>query len=152
MDKYDSSADTMEHIAKVVLYGEKFTDTLRQQLEKHDASKLREPEKSAFDQISSALRALSYGTPEYKRSLESQQHAISEHYKNNTHHPEHYKDGVSGMNLFDIIEMLIDWKAASERTKNGDFETSLSKQKKRFDLSPQLVSIFENTAKKMKWL
>ena len=38
----------------------------------------------------------------------------------NRHHPEHFgEDGIRGMNLPDVVEMLCDWKAASERTKDG---------------------------------
>jgi len=53
------------------------------------------------------------------------------------------------MNLFDIVEMFCDWKAASERQHNGNLLTSISKNANRFGLSPQLVNIFENTARIM---
>jgi len=43
--------------------------------------------------------------------------AIEHHYKNNRHHPEHFNNGIDEMNLVDLIELLCDWKAASERNK-----------------------------------
>ena len=42
---------------------------------------------------------------------------IEHHYAVNSHHPEHYEAGIAGMSLFDLIEMLVDWKAASERMR-----------------------------------
>lgn len=74
--------------------------------------------------------------------------ALDHHYANNSHHPQHYENGVDGMDLFDIVEMFFDWKAAGERTKDGDIFKSININKERFGLSEQLVKIFENTARK----
>ena len=63
----------------------------------------------------------------------------------NSHHPEHYESGVDGMNLFDVIEMLLDWKAASERHKDGDIAQSIEKNRVRFKISDQLAEILHNT-------
>ena len=41
--------------------------------------------------------------------------------------------------------MLIDWKAASERHDNGNVLTSIDINKIRFNMSDDLVKIFENT-------
>ena len=38
---------------------------------------------------------------------------------------EIYANGVAGMDILDLVEMLCDWKAASERTKDGDFQKSI---------------------------
>ena len=51
------------------------------------------------------------------------------------------------MNLFDLIEMLVDWKAASERHNNGNIRKSIEINGNRFNMSPQLIRIFENTVK-----
>lgn len=59
---------------------------------------------------------------------------------------------VNGMSLFDILEMLVDWKAASERMKDGgNIWRSIELNEKRFKLSPQLVSILRNTAFELGW-
>jgi hypothetical protein len=59
---------------------------------------------------------------------------------------------VNGMTLFDVIEMLMDWKAATERMKDGgDIYASLEINQKRFAINPQLASILFNTAKAMGW-
>lgn len=59
---------------------------------------------------------------------------------------------VNGMSLFDVLEMLMDWKAATERMKNGgDIHASLTLNTERFKLSPQLASILANTIREMGW-
>jgi Rad3-related DNA helicase len=52
---------------------------------------------------------------------------------------------VSNMNLFDLLEMLIDWYAATKRHNNGDIYRSVEVNRDRFDMSDQLVQIFLNT-------
>lgn len=150
--EYDSTKETLEHINKVISYGRVFAKMLTEQIEKHDASKLREPEKRLFDKIAPRLKEHKYGSPEYEATLKEMQGGLQEHYKNNSHHPEHTKFGIAGMNLFDLIEMLIDWKAATERTKQGNIEESLKKQEMRFDIAPQLMAILRNTLIQMKWI
>lgn len=59
---------------------------------------------------------------------------------------------VNGMSLFDVMEMLMDWKAATERMKNGgDIRRSLEINTDRFKLSPQLAGILRNTIHEMRW-
>lgn len=55
--------------------------------------------------------------------------------------------GICGMTLLDLIEMFCDWKAASERHNDGGIMRSIKVNTDRFQLSPQLVRILENTAK-----
>lgn len=52
---------------------------------------------------------------------------------------------INGMNLFDLIEMFIDWCAACQRHADGDINKSIEINKDRFAMSPQLVQIFKNT-------
>lgn len=51
------------------------------------------------------------------------------------------------MNLLDILEMLCDWKASSERHNDGNINKSIEINANRFNMSPQLVKILENTVK-----
>ena len=87
------------------------------------------------------LKTLEYGSEEYKQSLIELKVAPEHHYSKNPHHPEYYKNGIDGMNLIDICEMLCDWIAAVERDKNGNIKRSMEENKKRFNISDQL----ENT-------
>lgn len=52
---------------------------------------------------------------------------------------------INDMNLLDLLEMMIDWKAASERHNDGNIRKSIEINGKRFEMSPQLIRIFENT-------
>jgi hypothetical protein len=56
------------------------------------------------------------------------------------------------MTLVDVIEMLADWKAATERHEDGDLAKSLEIQRERFGLSDQLVAILRNTAEQFRWI
>jgi len=147
---YDSTADTLLHIKRVSeLLSVGAAELLRRGIQ-HDDSKLKDPEKPLFDKMTPILKTLTYGSPEYHESLKELQVALDHHYANNSHHPQYYPNGINGMNLFDLIEMFFDWKAASERTANGDFEKSIDINTERFKMSPQLSEIFHNTRKYMK--
>jgi len=143
---YDSEADTRKHIMRVsALLSEAAAELLRRG-SVHDQSKLSDPEKEVFDRMTPRLAGLTYGSEEYKQALSELKPALDHHYANNSHHPEHYAEGVNGMDLFDLIEMFFDWKAASERHDDGDIYRSINHNTVRFDLTNQLAEILENTA------
>ena len=147
----DSTEDTLRHIGKVQARLGVVIHELRVRGEQHDASKLVEPEKSGFDVLTFKLANLTYGSDEYKSALIEGMPTIDHHYRVNTHHPEHWPDGVAGMSLLDVVEMLCDWKAASERTKQGSIVASLVHNKERFGLSDQLYAILVNTVRELGW-
>lgn len=99
-----------------------------------------------FDKWTPILKALEYGSEEYKKSLEKLKVALNHHYENNSHHPEYYEDGIDGMDLFDVVEMFFDWCAATKRNKDGNIYKSLDINKDRFKMSDQLYNIMKNTA------
>lgn len=148
---YDSSGDTLQHIIRVnnhiAAFIFRFIDRARQ----HDKSKMQPPEKEIFDEFTPKLNGVEYNSPEYKEFLREMGIALAHHYKHNSHHPEHYPNGVHGMSLLDIVEMFCDWKAATERMKGGSLETSIQKNKIRFNMSEQLAEILENTRKELNW-
>lgn len=142
---YDSTADTYKHIGRVRHYLNKFILELIDRGQYHDASKLEEPEKSGYDAIPTRLAGLTYGSPEYRAGLKENAPTIEHHYAHNSHHPEHYPNGIRGMNLLDVVEMLADWKAASERHNDGNFLASIQHNQERFGYSDDLKCIFINT-------
>lgn len=147
----DSTQDTLDHIGKVQARITEVQAVLDQRAALHDRSKLREPEKSGFDILSGQLSTLVYGSTEYKAALEAGKPTIEHHYAHNSHHPEHWKNGIAGMSLLDVIEMMADWKAASERTRQGSIMQSLAHNKERFGIDDQLSSILENTVRELGW-
>lgn len=142
---YDSTSDTLMHIRRVQGLLGRMARLLMTRGEVHDDSKLGPEEKPLFDEMTPLLKTLVYGTDEYKASLEKLGGALKHHYAINSHHPEHFDNGVAGMDLLDVVEMLCDWKAASERTKDGNFTKSVEVGIERFKIEPQLASILRNT-------
>lgn len=143
---YNCTADTLKHIRRVQRLLGGVARNLMQRGEVHDDSKLGPEEKPLFDEMTPLLKTLTYGSDEYKASLDKLGVALKHHYAVNSHHPEHFADGVAGMSLLDVVEMLCDWKAASERTKDGDFLKSIEIGIERFKIEPQLAAILRNTA------
>lgn len=159
---YDSRPDTWEHINKVQTYIGRAVYNLIIRGLNHDQSKLHPPEVEKFDEMTPILSTLTYGTPEYKESTAKLGVALQHHYAENPHHPEHYSNGVDGMSLLDLIEMLCDWKAASERIKpkveavpgerageTANLIDSLEYNATRHNIDPQLKSILANTIHEM---
>lgn len=148
---YDSRKDTNEHIKNVnALIGEVILE-LANRAKKHDASKLVEPEKGVHDQIVPKLKDLTYGSDDYRASLREMGPALTHHYMVNRHHPEHFVDGIDGMSLLDLMEMLADWKAATLRHNDGSIAKSMEVNKSRFVISEQLCRILLNTVQDMGW-
>jgi hypothetical protein len=147
----DSTADTQEHIRKVQARLLEIISALTIRAAHHDESKLVEPEKSGFDVLSAQLSTLVYGSDEYKAALEAGKPTIAHHYRMNDHHPEHNENGIAGMTLLSICEMLADWRGASERTKQGSIAQSLVHNKERFGIDDQLYSILVNTVEALGW-
>lgn len=64
----------------------------------------------------------------------------------------HLEDkGINGMTLIDLVEMVCDWKAASEE-KEGSFINSIRYNEQRFGMSQQLTDVIINTAEAMEWM
>lgn len=149
---YDSRADTLDHIGKVRARLDEAIGELQDRQRAHDASKLVAPEKSGYDRLAGLLRGGAYGSEAYHAILSEARETIQHHYANNSHHPEHYADGIAGMSLFDLIEMVADWKAASERTPGQEsIAPSLARSVERWGIAPQLAQILANTIKEMGW-
>lgn len=142
---YDSRPDTIKHIRDVQLEVRRVVlDLLRRAFE-HDASKLEEPELSVFNEYTPKLRDSTYGSDEYKRFLKGMGEGLEHHYACNSHHPEHYEDGIRGMSLLDLIEMICDWQAATRRHADGDIFRSIEQNQERFGYSDELKAILLNT-------
>ena len=110
----------------------------------HDNSKFRPEEARGFIKIIDNQKE----GKEYFDVLSLIAKEVNNHYKNNRHHPQHYKNGIDDMGLIDIIEMLCDWKASNQQRHNfGTIELSIGINKNRFNISDQLTKILLNTTK-----
>lgn len=138
-------SETLKHVNEVRSNIWKLIKQLDERAQVHDASKFQEPERSVFAQNTPKLARTEYGTDAYKELLEEVKPAIDHHYAKNTHHPEHWPNGIEDMDLLDMVEMLSDWAAATKRNKNGNIHKSIELNQERFKITPQLSKIFTNT-------
>lgn len=136
-----------KHITRVQYYLCQFKQVLTLRGQVHDRSKLRESELSYFEKYAPKLKGCTYGSDEYKQFLKEMRPALDMHYKRNRHHPEHFDNGVAGMNLIDLCEMFCDWIAAGEQHEDGgNIYRSIEINQKRFGYSDEVKSILLNTA------
>lgn len=148
---YDSRPDTEAHIARVRQLMANVWGNIYDRADRHDASKLQPPEKAMYDEWKPRLRMLAEDGPEIVAARAAMGEALRHHYAHNSHHPEHYPDGIAGMSLLDVIEMLCDWHAAVSE-KGLDFGRSLEINRERFGISDQLYRILVNTARELGWV
>jgi hypothetical protein len=151
--RYDSRPETLTHSLRV---GQYMTEAIKELAERcvvHDLSKTLPPEVEYFDRMTPKLATLEYGSDEYRQSLADLAPALKHHYEHNRHHPEHHPRGVNSMTLVDLIEMLSDWQASTERMGGtGDLRRSIVINTGRFGLQPQLVDILLATAEHFGWI
>lgn len=145
-EELETNAETQKHIENARKYLHRIIVALLERGEKHDKSKLENPELEGFTKFTSKLANTTYGSDEYKHYIEDMMPFLNHHYGYNRHHPEHFPEGIDGMNLVDLVEMFCDWKAATLRHNDGNLLLSIETNIKRFHISPQLASIFKNTA------
>ena len=147
MEVYDSTKATNEHKARVASLIDKCIAVLEKKKTHHDLDKINNKvEKKLFDEYTPKLKDSTYGSKEYNQFLKELKPALDIHYNENRHHPEHFVNGIDDMNLLDLIEMICDWKASSERHGNGNIFKSIEINQERFWYSDQLKNILKNTA------
>ena len=152
MTGYDSRPDTHEHIGAVRGLLLDACIELLGRSHRHDRSKLVEPELSIFNEFTPKLRDSTYGSDEYKQFLVQMGEGLKHHYAHNAHHPEHWKDGIHGMTLVDLLEMLVDWKAATMRHADGDLDRSITINRERFGYGDEIEGLLRLTARHFGWL
>lgn len=141
----DSKIETLKHILRVRNLANMLVTQFLAQIELHDLSKLESPEAEGFALITEKLKHVKFGSPEYKEGMKEAEEAIAHHHCNNSHHPEYHPRGVNDMTILDVLEMFCDWKAASERNKNGSLENSIHYCCSKYKINPQLEEIFLNS-------
>lgn len=140
------TTDLSNHIDAVSSKMKKIADELVVRGPYHDSSKYYEPESTIYSRVSPKLKKTTYGSTEYNKIVDTElRPGLDHHYKSNRHHPEHFDNGVSDMDLVDIIEMVCDWKSANERDDTGDWDKALDHNLAKHVKSDELRSIIKNT-------
>lgn len=110
----------------------------------HDNSKFEPEEFELYNKLFPELQKHAYGSPELKAVYQQLGPALDHHLQVNRHHPEYHENGINGMNLLDVLEMVCDWMAASKRSQTG-IDKGLEINKERYGISDQLFEIIKNT-------
>lgn len=140
----DFLIDLVDHKRRVGLYLQKVADALFGRAAVHDNSKFLPEEYEPYEEAFPGLQKYAYGTPEFKAELVKIKPAIKHHTSHNDHHPEYFKSGIDGMNLIQLIEMVCDWIAASERSQ-ANIHKGLLINKERFGIDDQLFGVIQRT-------
>jgi hypothetical protein len=145
---YKARYETFEHIELVMRNLAAIQHHISQRMFTHDRSKLLPPEVEMFEKYTHRLRGLTYGSPEYEECRQAMmKEALPLHYTENKHHPEHYENGIEGMDMVSLIEMFCDWYAACKRHADGNIYRSIEINERRFGICPQLISIMKNSVR-----
>ena len=147
LEQKSTNYDTYKHIHRITQLLHKMAKLLLDRAIEHDQCKLSSPEVEIFSEFTDKLANSTYGSEEYENFRKQLGPALEHHYANSRHHPEHFANGVNDMDLIDILEMLCDWKASSERHNNGNINKSIEINAKRFNIDMQLTRILSNTIK-----
>lgn len=149
---YDSTEDTLAHIRAVQFNLEAVIADLLNRARTHDQSKLSKLEKLVFDKFTPKLRYMTYGSDEYNHTLKEMGKGLKHHYNMNDHHPEHIDGTIGWMAMPQMLEMLADWKAATERHNDGDLRSSIMQNAERFGYGPEMRDLLIRTAAYYGWL
>lgn len=117
---------------------------LLERADSHDDSKLKNPEIRWLIEMDKEPR-YDYGSPEYLDKKKRYEKFFNHHYANNRHHPEHFTNGVDGMNLTDLCEYLIDITSYHSEMHPEQVIKTVNSQAERFGLDEQLIQILKNT-------
>ena len=139
--------DDDSFVTQEMMY-KKYINELLDRKANHDKTKLEYPEKQEFDKYNQKLKELTYGSEEYNQNLYILRAALCHHYRYNRHHPEHFGNGIYGMTIMDLTEMICDWKASSERQNDGNIFDGIEKASQRFNYDKKMVKVLSNTAQK----
>lgn len=149
MDEIDSRVETLKHISEVRRMIGLIVSNLTDRGIEHDATKLESPEKEILDRVTPNLKNIDYGSDEYHECMKEMKPMLDHHYKNNSHHPEHWENGIEGMTLVDLVELFCDNAAATYRHDTGNIFKSIEHNKDRFGYGKVLTKILENTAREL---
>lgn len=133
----------LDHKRLVGEYLRKMVSALFTRAVEHDASKFSSAEFPHYATALPRFERVEYGSEEYIAICRSIKPALRHHVTTNRHHPEYFPNGVNDMTLIDVVEMVCDWIAASQRGGGGPLRLDL--QRARFGIDDQLFDIICRT-------
>lgn len=138
---------TTAHIEQVRLLCEVAARDLSTRGQTHDASKFLPVERDIFEANTHRRDSVAFGSSAYYAHLARVKPALDHHYAVNRHHPEHFEDGIQGMNLLDLLEMTCDWMAVTLTDTNdlSPVYRSIDVNQDRFGYSDELSTMLKQT-------
>jgi len=137
--------DTLQHKRAVARFLRYIISDLYDRAITHDDTKFSDEEYDLYAQVVPRLKEVPFGSDEYKAIVRELDPGIEHHVKSSRHHVQYHKRGIEGMHLVDLLEMVVDWKAASMRPPANDVKESLPWNFGRFKIEPQLAAVIRNT-------
>lgn len=109
---------------------------------KHDRSKEYNYEEfEGYVMMRQEFKGVEYNTDEHRRITAKYQYVIDLHYKNNDHHPQHFKNGVLDMNRMQLHEMVCDWVGAMMSRGGLDkFDSSFEYNKTKLNIPDDIYA------------
>lgn len=135
--------NVLDHKRLVGVYLQRVVSALFERATVHDFSKFDAEEFGPYAAALPRYEKAIYGTEEYNAVSAAIWPAIDRHVHGNRHHPEYFPNGINDMNLLDVVEMVCDWIAASQRTPGSTLRLDL--QRERFGINDQLYGIICRT-------
>lgn len=152
MTRDDVMRETVNHVRRVGGLMLDVVEKLQRRAMRHDDSKFGASEFDAFAVETPKLRGLTYNSPEYHEAKSRLGLALDHHYAVNDHHPQHHTGGIAAMDMIQLMEMLCDWKAATERHADGSLERSIEQNADRFGYGAETKRLLMLTAERMGWI
>ena|SRR5260221_9161555 len=140
--------DLVDHKGRVAGYLQMVANALFRRAAIHDNSKFMPEEYEPYDKAFPELQKYAFGTKELQAVYDKIRPALQHHFAFNDHHVEHFEHGVNDMTLIQLIEMVCDWLAASERSKTS-IEMGLEINKEKYGIDDQTFAIILNTARQL---
>lgn len=137
----------VQHRYYVHFFVTKLIEELLLRANLHDISKLTSEE---FDGFAKSIYYLKgpWGQearpPEILKRLKQ---SLVTHYAYNDHHPEYFQNGMKDMDLIQMLELIVDWRAAMIGQGNHDIEETLRVGQERFKYPDYVKDILRNTFK-----
>lgn len=140
----------MMHKTHVSLLMEIMSRDIRRKGRLHDVSKLSGIEASMGEMFQEDYNKINVAIPlmpDIEKYNNEMAPAFVEHFKNNDHHVEHFKNGLSDMNILQLTELLCDSLAHMIEKGYAKYECleKIEFQLKSCNASDDLISIAKNT-------
>jgi len=140
----DFVTDLIYHKRRVAGYMQIIASELFKRAAIHDNSKFSPEEFDLYEQVFPELQKHAFGSEQIKAAYKQLGPALEHHLQVNRHHPEYFEQGINGMNLIDVLEMVCDWLAASARSQTG-IHKGLLLNRERFGIDSQTFGLIERT-------